>query len=32
MMAESRYAALRLDELARRAGVANTTVLRRWPS
>jgi AcrR family transcriptional regulator len=32
MLAESGYAALRLDELARRAGVAKTTVLRRWPS
>jgi AcrR family transcriptional regulator len=32
MLAESGYAALRLDELARRAGVAKTTILRRWPS
>jgi AcrR family transcriptional regulator len=32
MLAASGYAALRLDELARRAGVAKTTVLRRWPS
>jgi AcrR family transcriptional regulator len=32
MLAESGYAALRLDEVARRAGVAKTTVLRRWPS
>jgi AcrR family transcriptional regulator len=32
MLAESGCAALRLDELARRAGVAKTTVLRRWPS
>jgi AcrR family transcriptional regulator len=32
MLDESGYAALRLDELARRAGVAKTTVLRRWPS
>jgi AcrR family transcriptional regulator len=32
MLAESGYAALRLDALAHRAGVAKTTVLRRWPS
>jgi AcrR family transcriptional regulator len=32
MLAETGYAALRLNELARRAGVAKTTVLRRWPS
>ena len=32
MLAESGYAALRLDELARRAGVAKTTILRRWQS
>lgn len=32
MLADSGYAALRLDELARRAGVAKTTILRRWPS
>jgi len=32
MLAESGYAALRLDELARRAGVAKTTILRRRPS
>jgi AcrR family transcriptional regulator len=32
MLAESGYAALRLDELARRADVAKTTILRRWPS
>jgi AcrR family transcriptional regulator len=32
MLAESGYAALRLDELARRAEVAKTTILRRWPS
>jgi AcrR family transcriptional regulator len=32
MLAEGGYAALRLDELARRAGVAKTTILRRWPS
>jgi AcrR family transcriptional regulator len=32
MLAESGYAALRLDEVARRAGVAKTTILRRWPS
>jgi AcrR family transcriptional regulator len=32
MLGDVGYAALRLDELARRAGVAKTTILRRWPS
>jgi AcrR family transcriptional regulator len=32
LLAESGYAAVPLDELARCAGVAKTTILRRWPS
>jgi len=32
MLAENGYAGLRLDALATRAGVAKTTILRRWPS
>jgi AcrR family transcriptional regulator len=32
MLAEHGYAGLRLDALAARAGVAKTTILRRWPS
>jgi AcrR family transcriptional regulator len=32
MLAEVGYARLRLDALAARAGVAKTTILRRWPS
>ena len=32
MLSTGGYAAFRLDELARRAGVAKTTILRRWPS
>ena len=32
MLAENGYAGLRLDALAARAGVAKTTILRRWPS
>jgi AcrR family transcriptional regulator len=32
MLAESGYAGFRLDTLAARAGVAKTTILRRWPS
>jgi AcrR family transcriptional regulator len=32
MLATGGYDRLRLDELARRAGVAKTTILRRWPS
>jgi AcrR family transcriptional regulator len=32
MLAEGGYAAFRLDALAARAGVAKTTILRRWPS
>src|SRR3954452_13939447 len=32
MLADVGYARLRLDALAERAGVAKTTILRRWPS
>ena len=32
MLAEAGYAGFRLDALAARAGVAKTTILRRWPS
>src|SRR3954454_7585443 len=32
MLADVGYAHLRLDALAERAGVAKTTILRRWPS
>ena len=32
MLADAGYAQLRLDALAARAGVAKTTILRRWPS
>src|SRR4051795_11293672 len=32
MLADVGYAHLRLDALAARAGVAKTTILRRWPS
>jgi AcrR family transcriptional regulator len=32
MLADVGYAQLRLDALAGRAGVAKTTILRRWPS
>jgi AcrR family transcriptional regulator len=32
MLASGGYAGFRLDELAKRAGVAKTTILRRWPS
>src|SRR3954464_5835832 len=32
MLADVGYARLRLDALAARAGVAKTTILRRWPS
>jgi AcrR family transcriptional regulator len=32
MLADVGYAQLRLDTLAARAGVAKTTILRRWPS
>jgi AcrR family transcriptional regulator len=32
MLADVGYAGLRLDALAARAGVAKTTILRRWPS
>jgi AcrR family transcriptional regulator len=32
MLADVGYAQLRLDALAARAGVAKTTILRRWPS
>src|SRR3954454_23003802 len=32
MLADVGYAELRLDALAARAGVAKTTILRRWPS
>ena len=32
MLETGGYAGLRLDDLARRAGVAKTTILRRWPS
>jgi AcrR family transcriptional regulator len=32
MLGEAGYAGFRLDALAARAGVAKTTILRRWPS
>jgi AcrR family transcriptional regulator len=32
MLETGGYSGLRLDDLARRAGVAKTTILRRWPS
>jgi AcrR family transcriptional regulator len=32
MLADGGYVGFRLDELATRAGVAKTTILRRWPS
>jgi AcrR family transcriptional regulator len=32
LLARGGYAGFRLDELATRAGVAKTTILRRWPS
>jgi AcrR family transcriptional regulator len=32
MLADGGYAGFRLDALASRAGVAKTTILRRWPS
>jgi AcrR family transcriptional regulator len=32
MLADGGYAGFRLDALAARAGVAKTTILRRWPS
>jgi AcrR family transcriptional regulator len=32
MLADAGYAGFRLDALAARAGVAKTTILRRWPS
>jgi AcrR family transcriptional regulator len=32
LLASGGYAEFRLDELAKRAGVAKTTILRRWPS
>src|SRR3954452_9278940 len=32
LLASGGYARFRLDELAKRAGVAKTTILRRWPS
>ena len=32
LLASGGYAGFRLDELAKRAGVAKTTILRRWPS
>jgi len=32
LLASDGYAGFRLDELAKRAGVAKTTILRRWPS
>ena len=32
MLATGGYSGFRLDELARRAGVAKTTILRRWPT
>src|SRR3954466_2243502 len=32
MLADVGYSQLRLDALAERAGVAKTTILRRWPS
>src|ERR1051325_11244525 len=32
LLASRGYAGFRLDELAKRAGVAKTTILRRWPS
>src|SRR4051795_12377935 len=32
MLADVGYAQLRLDALAARAGVAKSTILRRWPS
>src|SRR3954453_20058304 len=32
LLASGSYADFRLDELAKRAGVAKTTILRRWPS
>ena len=32
LLRETRYGALTLDEIGRRAGVAKTTIYRRWPS
>ena len=32
LLASGGYAGFRLDALAERAGVAKTTILRRWPS
>jgi AcrR family transcriptional regulator len=32
LLASGGYAGFRLDELAKRAGVAKTTILRRWPT
>jgi AcrR family transcriptional regulator len=32
LLRETRYGAITLDEIGRRAGVAKTTIYRRWPS